>query len=81
MSSESNSSNSPTHEEISTRARRLWENAGSPADRDLEFWLEAEAGLRRDRESQQTRPVSSATNEPAALKQPQAQPRSGNRRR
>jgi hypothetical protein len=28
--------------QIKARAYELWEQAGRPADRDLEFWLEAE---------------------------------------
>ena len=32
-----------THEElISRRAQQLWEKAGRPAERDVEFWLQAE---------------------------------------
>jgi len=38
---------SPTHDEISTRARALWEAKGRPAGRDEEIWLEAEAQLRK----------------------------------
>ena len=34
-----------TAEEISARARRLWEKNGSPEGRDLEFWFEAERQL------------------------------------
>jgi len=37
----------PTHDEISTRARALWEAKGRPAGRDEEIWLEAEAQLRK----------------------------------
>ena len=37
-------------EEITARSRQLWQQAGSPEGRDLEFWLAAEAELRRDRE-------------------------------
>jgi hypothetical protein len=31
---------------VSRVAYQLWENAGRPAGRDLEFWLEAEARVR-----------------------------------
>ena len=31
-----------TWEEIRARAYELWEQNGRPADRDLEFWLQAE---------------------------------------
>jgi hypothetical protein len=37
-------------EEIVARSRELWQRAGSPEGRDLEFWLGAEAELSRDRE-------------------------------
>ncbi|MDI1247395.1 MAG: DUF2934 domain-containing protein [Lacunisphaera sp.] len=37
--------NSPSHEEISRRAYQLWHEYGSPADRDLEIWLNAERQL------------------------------------
>lgn len=32
----------PTHEHIAVRAFFLWEKAGRPANRELEFWYEAE---------------------------------------
>ncbi|MGC4070951.1 MAG: DUF2934 domain-containing protein [Nibricoccus sp.] len=38
------------HEEIAARSHELWQKAGSPDGRDLEFWLGAEAELRRERE-------------------------------
>ena len=34
-----------THEEISTRARTLWEERGRPLDQDEVIWLEAERRL------------------------------------
>ena len=39
------------HEEIVVRAREFWQKAGSPAGRDLEFWLAAEHDLRLEREN------------------------------
>jgi hypothetical protein len=30
---------------ISTRAQEIWEQHGRPSDRDLEFWLQAEAEI------------------------------------
>jgi hypothetical protein len=33
--------------DIATRAYTLWQEAGSPAGRDMEFWLRAEAETRR----------------------------------
>ena len=43
--------NSVTHNEagVSRLAYQLWENAGRPAGRDLEFWLAAENQLRAAR--------------------------------
>ena len=37
--------------EISDCANQLWQIAGGPAGRDLEFWLAAETELKRDREA------------------------------
>lgn len=34
------------NQEIRARARELWEQNGRPSDRDLEFWLQAEADQR-----------------------------------
>jgi hypothetical protein len=51
LSPMSTDSNNPfySHELIAARARDLWEKAGCPADRDLEFWLAAETQLREER--------------------------------
>jgi hypothetical protein len=32
-------------QEITARARQIWEQNGCPADRDVEFWLQAEAEI------------------------------------
>jgi len=32
-------------QQISARAREIWEQNGRPADRDLEFWLQAESEI------------------------------------
>ncbi len=50
MSTQQSESRPIQHEEIAARARELWQKAGSPDGRDLEFWLGAEAELQRDRE-------------------------------
>lgn len=47
--STSNDPTTPTHEEVSARARQLWQTAGQPGGRDDEFWFAAEAELRKDR--------------------------------
>jgi Protein of unknown function (DUF2934) len=36
-------------DEIRRRAQDLWEQAGRPPGRDVEFWLQAEAGIKRAR--------------------------------
>ncbi len=40
----------PSHEEITARAQQLWQIAGNPADRDLEFWLAAANEVEHERE-------------------------------
>jgi hypothetical protein len=40
-----------TNQAIPVRAREIWEQNGCPADRDLEFWLQAESEIsERDRQ-------------------------------
>ncbi len=46
---------------VSRLAYQLWENAGCPSGRDLEFWLDAEKSLRN-----QAKPVIAAVAAPAA---------------
>ncbi|AWM03208.1 DUF2934 domain-containing protein [Bradyrhizobium amphicarpaeae] len=36
--------------EVRTRAYALWEHAGRPSHRELEFWLEAERQIEAERE-------------------------------
>lgn len=43
---------------VRARAYELWEQAGRPANRDLEFWLEAERQIEAEREQ---RKVSGAS--------------------
>ena len=35
----------PTHDEVTARAREIWENRGRPQGQDLSIWLEAERKL------------------------------------
>jgi hypothetical protein len=42
-----------THEQISKRAREIWEREGRPEGRDKEHWLQAESELRRASEQGQ----------------------------
>lgn len=60
----------PSHEEISCRARDLWLSRGSPLGQDEEIWLEAErqllAGLRRTDEM----PAPATREEERALGEP-----------
>jgi hypothetical protein len=37
----------PSHDDIARRAYALWEKDGRPFGRDLDYWLRAEADLRR----------------------------------
>ncbi len=45
-----------THEQISKRAREIWEREGRPEGRDKEHWLQAESELRRASEQGQNEP-------------------------
>jgi hypothetical protein len=40
-----------TTEVIAARAYTLWEQAGRPAGRDMEYWLQAESQLKQDTQS------------------------------
>lgn len=37
------------HPKVRSRAYELWEEAGRPLHRDLEFWIEAERQIKEDR--------------------------------
>jgi Protein of unknown function (DUF2934) len=56
------------HEEISKRAREIWEREGRPEGRDKEHWLQAEAELRLESEKSQTQPSSLANHENSMMK-------------
>jgi hypothetical protein len=43
-----------THNEISQRAREIWEREGRPEGRDKEHWLQAESELRQEALKHQT---------------------------
>jgi hypothetical protein len=43
-----------THNEISQRAREIWEREGRPEGRDKEHWLQAESELREEALKNQT---------------------------
>ncbi len=44
-------SNQADHNQVSSRAQTLWEQAGRPDGRDLEFWLQAEVEIARETET------------------------------
>lgn len=44
--------------QVRARAYALWEQAGRPAGRELEFWLEAERQLEEKREERQSSDAS-----------------------
>jgi hypothetical protein len=48
------------HEDISQRAREIWEREGRPEGRDMQHWLQAEAELRRESEQGSARSRPSA---------------------
>jgi hypothetical protein len=43
-----NTAMTTTHEEISKRAREIWEREGRPEARDKDHWLQAETELRQE---------------------------------
>lgn len=45
----SQTSENPTHDEITERARSIWIERGRPGGQDLEHWLDAERQLRNER--------------------------------
>jgi len=47
-----------SHSEIAVVAYHMWEMAGHPASRDLQFWLDAEAQLRATAKTATTPPVA-----------------------
>jgi hypothetical protein len=47
-----------TESEIGAVAYRLWEQAGHPAGRDLQFWLDAESQLRALAKAASATPVA-----------------------
>jgi hypothetical protein len=44
-----------THDQIAIRAHELWESEGRPQNKDLQFWLRAEAELALERETKLSR--------------------------
>ena len=62
-SQESRPSRHPTREEISARARQIWQDRGCPNDRDLEIWVEAERQLSQSGRPSPGLPVSGDTEE------------------
>lgn len=55
----------PSHEEVTARALQLWQIAGNPAGRDVEFWLAAEAEVIHERAE-----ITLAADTPAAVSPP-----------
>ena len=50
--------NTPSHEEVSTRAYQLWENYGRPDGRDVEIWFEAERELTQTAQTGASEPAT-----------------------
>ena len=59
-------SQTPSHEQISEKAKQLWENYGRPDGRDEEIWLEAERLLQSPSglPAAQTAPATDSRNAP-----------------
>lgn len=55
----------PTQEEITARARQIWQERGCPVDRDLEMWVEAERQLSQPGRPSSGLPVSGDTEQDA----------------
>jgi len=64
--------NQPDQQEIGRRAYQLWEKAGRPSGKDMDFWLEAEKQLRSAAQNIPTIPVKLPA--PAAKQQPSSTP-------
>jgi hypothetical protein len=79
------SSSTPTQEQIARRAYEIFMERGQPDGRDLEHWLEAERQLRAAGQSKSQAPLAATattTNPPIRATQPAASSstRSGNGR-
>jgi hypothetical protein len=64
------SSSSSSHEEISRRARELWESRGQPSGQDEAIWLEAERELRNGSNPPQTPEIQRVASSNAPSPQP-----------
>jgi hypothetical protein len=60
VSSDTNATIAPGHDEIAHGARELWMNAGQPEGRDDEFWLVAEHRIMLARLAQDEAEVAGA---------------------
>jgi len=74
-----------SHEDISKRAREIWEREGRPEGRDMEHWLQAEAELRQASLQDQNGANITSTDEamlkvPASLKAEEGSRKRSNRR-
>jgi Protein of unknown function (DUF2934) len=49
-------STTPSHTQIEQIARSLWQQAGQPQNRDLEFWLKAEQKIKASPNTQSADP-------------------------
>src|SRR5512133_281155 len=73
-----------THEEISKKAREIWEREGRPEGRDIEHWLQAETELRQESPQHQSSNGTNATGDtmlhvPGDLKENGARKRTARR--
>jgi hypothetical protein len=63
------------HDQIVQRARLLWEQAGQPEGRDLEFWFKAEAEIKAAAQAAPAAPAAAPeAARSAAVRKPQPAP-------
>jgi len=62
----------PTQEQIARHARELWERAGRPEGRDVEFWLNAERALHFPTNLEEEKHPTVPPTDPPPLGAPQA---------
>ena len=62
-----------SHEDISQRARELWEGYGRPEGRDEQIWLEAESQLAGVKAQPKAEPASAPAVEPSTKSRTRAE--------
>jgi hypothetical protein len=70
-----------THEEISKRAREIWDREGRPEGRDKEHWLQAETELSQESLQTQANHVGVSESNSVMKMSSEALPDGGSRKR